>query len=424
MTEMSQTDSRDRANGAFYPILHGTELRRVQRRLLASLLRQPGIVPIVMTTGIGPDDFPADWQNAFIVATKEPGRAKQIVADPNRDPIIRQLYMQAVLLGHGQARQMAQQIIASVRRREAAQHSTGIENLTNGDAEREHEQEGADAGGAKKAIGPGAITDDDDGYRDAAKDLVDNLSDDAAAENAAAGQDPRQGDRRTGAEQILPDESAPDRSVDADLAEMNSKYAVVRIGGKTRVVWFEEASAYPGCKVPVFSSIADFRAFHAKRKKVVIRNGKERKIGFGRWWIDHEQRRQFDGIVYAPSASTKITNGKLNLWSGFGCEPCKGKCDLYLAHLHANICAGNEEHAEYLVNWMASAVQYPDRQGEVAVALRGKEGTGKGVVAKSLWAIAGFSFSAHRPCQTFDRPFQRTFATMLGLVCRRGFFRR
>ena len=117
---MTGTDTgfHDKANGAFFPLVHGMELRHVQQRLLASLLRQPGLVPTVLTTGIVPEDFPEEWRHAFIVATKEPSCAKQIVADPNGDLTIRNLYMQIVLLGHGQARQMAEQIITSIRRRE------------------------------------------------------------------------------------------------------------------------------------------------------------------------------------------------------------------------------------------------------------------------------------------------------------------
>jgi len=123
---MTGTDTgfHDKSNGAFFPLVHGMELRRVQQRFLASLLRQPGLVPTVLTTGIGPEDFPEEWRHAFIISTKEPGRAQQIVAEHNGDPTIRHLYThQIVLLGHGQARQMAEQIIASNRRREAARRA-------------------------------------------------------------------------------------------------------------------------------------------------------------------------------------------------------------------------------------------------------------------------------------------------------------
>jgi hypothetical protein len=177
---------------------------------------------------------------------------------------------------------------------------------------------------------------------------------------------------------------------DPDLAAMNSKYAVVKVGGKTRVVSLEDSASYPGSKVPVFSTIQDFCAFHANKKKGVTgADGSVKRIGIGRWWIDHEERRQFDGIVYAPNLAD---DSKLNLWTGFGCDAKAGDCNRYLEHLHENICGGNSDYSQYLLGWMAYAVQHPERQGEVAVVLRVKEGVGKGVFAKEFGRLFGSHF--------------------------------
>ena len=176
----------------------------------------------------------------------------------------------------------------------------------------------------------------------------------------------------------------------SDLAKMNALYAVVKVGGKTRVMSLVESETYPGCKVPEFSTIADFRQFHQKYKRFVYdENGKIAKTTtLGQWWIEHADRRQYNGIIYAPGGTSK---GMFNLWTGFSCEPTEGDCDLYLKHLQDNICSGDDAHYEYLINWMAHAVQHPDRQGEVAVIMRGKEGTGKGVAAKGF----GYLFGPH-----------------------------
>jgi hypothetical protein len=142
--------------------------------------------------------------------------------------------------------------------------------------------------------------------------------------------------------------------------------------------------------MPVFSSFGDFTAFHDKQKKIELReDGTTRKIGIGKWWIKHEDRRQYDGIVYAPNSEDPT---KLNLWRGFACDPLDGDCELYLAHLRDNICSGNVEHSEYLLDWMAYAVQHPNRPGEVAVVLRGKEGVGKGVFAREFGRLFGSHF--------------------------------
>ena len=48
MTDKVQIDLPDKTDGAYFPILHGMELRRVQQRMLSALLRQPGLVPTVL----------------------------------------------------------------------------------------------------------------------------------------------------------------------------------------------------------------------------------------------------------------------------------------------------------------------------------------------------------------------------------------
>jgi Family of unknown function (DUF5906) len=184
------------------------------------------------------------------------------------------------------------------------------------------------------------------------------------------------------------------RFQDPDLLGMNSLHAVVKVGGKTRVLSWEEDPAFPGCKVPSFSTIADFKAFYDKFKIVVLDTDAPkiglRKIGLGKWWIGHEQRRQYDGLVYAPGGCPA---GMLNLWRGFGVEPSDaGDCSLYLTHLTDNICSGNPDHAQYLLDWMAYAAQHPGRQGEVAVVMRGREGTGKGILAKFFGRLFGSHF--------------------------------
>jgi hypothetical protein len=177
---------------------------------------------------------------------------------------------------------------------------------------------------------------------------------------------------------------------DDPLELMNARFAVVNVGGKTRVVQLVESDIYPGCRVPVFSTFNDFRAFHSNRKHVVAnKNGNVREIGLGQWWLDHPHRRQYERVVYAPNIDDANI---LNLWNGFACKPIQGDCGLYIDHLYDNVCGGNEDHAAYLLDWMAYAVQQPGLAGEVAVVLRGKEGTGKGVAAKEFGRLFGSHF--------------------------------
>jgi phage/plasmid-associated DNA primase len=53
------------------------------------------------------------------------------------------------------------------------------------------------------------------------------------------------------------------------------------------------------------------------------------------------------------------------------------------------LCRGNREHYDYLMKWMAFAVQHPDQKGQVAVVMRGNEGSGKGTLASAFGKLFG-----------------------------------
>jgi hypothetical protein len=204
MTDKVQTDLPDKTDGAYFPILRETELRRGQQRMLTALLRQPGLVPTVLTTGIRPEDFPEEWRNAFVIATKEPGRGKEIVRDPNGDPTIKYLYMQVALLGHGQARQMAKQIMASVRRaqRQGDDHPASL------------------AKGAETSVRQqDDVADDDDVNRDDDSEPGNRGSQHAGAKETCASQDAKARNQQTRAEQASPERSIRDGTAAPDLTE-------------------------------------------------------------------------------------------------------------------------------------------------------------------------------------------------------------
>jgi hypothetical protein len=155
---MTGAESSGRADDAFFQILFGMDLRRAQQRLLSSLLRQPGHLPIVLNTGIDKQHFLEEWHNAFYVATRESGRIKQIVVGSDGDQTIKLLFAQVVLLSDGQARQLAKQIVASVQRRDrvherdAAGCDAEVSDwLVTSDVEAEHRQHCADGNG-KSAV--------------------------------------------------------------------------------------------------------------------------------------------------------------------------------------------------------------------------------------------------------------------------------
>src|SRR5262249_51808080 len=106
-------------------------------------------------------------------------------------------------------------------------------------------------------------------------------------------------------------------------------------------------------------------------------------------WLRHKDRSQFIGGVTFDPSGKYVRHGVLNLWQGFAVQPRPGRWDRLQKHIRDVICCGRRDYFNYLVKWMARLIQHPAKQGEVAVVMRGGEGTGKGTLAKVLLYILG-----------------------------------
>jgi hypothetical protein len=168
------------------------------------------------------------------------------------------------------------------------------------------------------------------------------------------------------------------------ICELNDKHAVVMVGGKC-VIANEQIDPTFGYADITFSSQADLIARYSNRP---VGRGQKRTSA-GKAWLAHTDRRQYEGIVFAPGEEVP---GHLNLDRGFAVEPKKGDCSRFLEHVRNNICKGDEEISDYLFTWMADCVQNRSRRPGVAVVLRGRQGTGKGVLCSQFGSLFGQHF--------------------------------
>lgn len=177
-------------------------------------------------------------------------------------------------------------------------------------------------------------------------------------------------------------ERAKEDAVDPMLREFNDRHAIIgSIGSKglCRILG-EEWEPVQGRKRVCLQTKTDFQLRYLNRTVDWVNSeGKPASMPASDWWLKHPLRRQFDSIVFAPAQTTP---GAYNLWKGFAVDADpRGSFKLYDEHVRRNICDGNEEHYDYLIRWMAYCVQNPAQPGQVAVVLRGDQGTGKGVFA-------------------------------------------
>jgi hypothetical protein len=194
---------------------------------------------------------------------------------------------------------------------------------------------------------------------------------------------------------------ARDEVVAPELRELNDKFAVVLVGGKCRVMTENEDELGEEVRRTRLDLLTfqDFNGFYRNRRiQEVDARGRVKTMSLAEWWLAHPCRRQYEDIVFAPGVDTP---NKFNLWRGFAFQPRAGtdKCQLYLEHMKRNICRGVEEHYEYLLRWMARCVQKPAEPGQVAVVLRGKQGTGKNRFADLFGGLFGRHFLAIQDAQ-------------------------
>lgn len=178
------------------------------------------------------------------------------------------------------------------------------------------------------------------------------------------------------------------------LRELNEKHAVIAdLGGKCRVISevLDDSLKRPRTRISK-QSFDDFRNryMHIRVQVGQAKDGNPIYKPAGKWWLEHSMRRQFTSLVFSPAREVEDA---YNLWRGFACEAIPGNGhQLYLDHLRDNICSGNEEHYQYLVQWMARAVQHPDEAGQVCIVLRGGQGTGKGTAISEFGFLWGRHF--------------------------------
>lgn len=189
---------------------------------------------------------------------------------------------------------------------------------------------------------------------------------------------------------LPPRNSAGAGEHDDIVAELNAKHAAVNVGGQFRVI--TELVDGAGGRAIIYSSRADFCHRYEATK---VRVG-ERSRSIAQLWLNSPKRRQYDRIVFAPHAPGRTPvcpGGAYNLFKGFPVEPRKGDCSLYLDHIKNTICSGKVELYEYVIHWMADAVQNVGRERPgVALVLRGAEGTGKGIFVKQFGRLFGSHF--------------------------------
>ncbi len=178
-------------------------------------------------------------------------------------------------------------------------------------------------------------------------------------------------------------------SLDLMVQQLNELHAVVVEAGKT-VVITEDNDPILERRVVRRSTFADIQNRYAStRVQTVTPQGRPTTKGLGHVWLNHGNRREYQGVVFAPNQEK---DGYYNLWRGYAVEPRQGDWSLMRTHVRDVVCRGDDTLFRYVMAWMAHAVQVPGEPAEVALVLRGAQGVGKGIFVRELGGLFGQHF--------------------------------
>lgn len=124
------------------------------------------------------------------------------------------------------------------------------------------------------------------------------------------------------------------------------------------------------------------------------RNTKKRKVKFYTCWYNHAAKTVFDCVTFKPESMT--TERELNLWSGplvdlestrqFADATYKGiyNIEFTLNFIKNILCNKDDQVYEYVIRWLATILQYPEKEVGTALAFISIEGVGKDLIMCSL----------------------------------------
>ncbi len=184
----------------------------------------------------------------------------------------------------------------------------------------------------------------------------------------------------------------PDSStVDPAIKELNQSYAWITDQGERPVMTIHSDA---GIYEPLvnFSKVDKFHKTLSNRPKVCVgtnKNGEDKFIDQGAYWIGHPGRREYRRVTFDPAHPGENVEGCFNLFTGWVIEPQIGDVSVFLDFVYEVICNGDKELNDWLIGWCAHLFQIPQEKPMTSPVLVGRQGTGKSIFASVLARILG-----------------------------------
>lgn len=170
------------------------------------------------------------------------------------------------------------------------------------------------------------------------------------------------------------------------VRKYNARYGILTGGRQTLIIDKQAQSANDELLITL--SKPTFQDRHASEKTSMGgKGGQVVMVPETAIWLQHALADHYSEVMFDPSLPPGRCGKAWNIWKGFAFTPVPGDWSLFKEHLLDNIACGNQVLYQWLINWMAWAVQNPGIPIGTAPVFQGLPGTGKGVVARHFGAI-------------------------------------
>ncbi len=119
---------------------------------------------------------------------------------------------------------------------------------------------------------------------------------------------------------------------------------------------------------------------------------------------------KYDDTEFLPHEEDIFVKDTYNLFHGFIGEQVGNDHELFLQYVMTDICSGNELYYNYIIEYLAHMVQYPNQLPGVAIVLHGTaKGTGKDSLHKlvgRLFKKGGYVYITKQMLDRFNGPLQ------------------
>lgn len=214
----------------------------------------------------------------------------------------------------------------------------------------------------------GDAPEEDDGELDTSENDIDEDDKDNAAADLDAEFEAADEERESSARDLL--------------QELNATHSMVMTGNRTRIFRKKFEPLRERTEWDIIPP-QDFKVFYDNQK--IEENGKPKGIGSA--WVTWAARNTKKGVVFQPNGAP---DGYLNLWTGWGVEQKKtGSWDRLREMIFEVLCKGDDDRYQYVMNWCARMVQFPDQPGGTAITITGGKGVGKSTLGRTLVKLSG-----------------------------------